>query len=72
LRLWFEFSARDGLTWNEVGIEDVGWVRALAGRGRRRPATVNWYLAGVFGFYDHPRSGVGMAAKRVAWRRSAR
>ena len=42
------------------------------GRGRR-PATVNRYLAGVFGFYDyHARAGVGVAAELVAWRRVSR
>ena len=31
---------------------------------------MNRYLAGVFGFYDHhARTGVGVAAELVAWRR---
>ncbi|MGO9928254.1 MAG: tyrosine-type recombinase/integrase, partial [Mycobacterium sp.] len=68
-----------------VGIEDmarfVAWLRAPApnvvvladGAGVRRPATVNRYLAGVFGFYDHhARSGLGVAAELVAWRRVSR
>ena len=43
------------------------------GAGARRPATVNRYLAGVFGFYDHhARSGLGVAAELVAWRRASR
>ena len=58
-----------------MGIEDVArfvaWLRAPAanvvvlaeGAGVRRPATVNRYLAAVFGFYDHhARTGVGVAA----------
>ena len=72
LKLWFEFLAWAKVGWEEVGIEDVArfvaWLRApapnvvvLADAPRvRRPATVNRYLAGVFGFYDHttgPASG---------------
>ena len=85
LKLWFEFLGRAGLCWDRVGIEDVarfvGWLRAPAENvivldatsGLRRPATVNRYLAGVFGFYDHhARAGIGVAAELVAWRRSAR
>ena len=72
-------------SWQEVGIEDVArfvaWLRAPApnvvvlaeGAGARRPATVNRYLAGVFGFYDHhARAGLGVAAELVAWRRASR
>ena len=63
LKLWFEFLQVAGTRWDEAGVEDVArfvaWLRAPAanvivladGRGARRPATVNWYLAGVFGFY---------------------
>jgi integrase len=85
LKLWFEFLARTGKNWEAVGIEDVArfvaWLRAPAdnvvvladGSGMRRPATVNRYLAGVFGFYDHhARAGLGVAAELVAWRRSSR
>jgi integrase len=85
LKLWFEFLAWADVGWAEVGIEDVArfvaWLRAPApnvvvladGTGARRPATVNRYLAGVFGFYDHhARSGLGVAAELVAWRRVAR
>ncbi len=85
LKLWFEFLAWARLDWAEVGIEDmarfVAWLRAPApnvvvladGAGVRRPATVNRYLAGVFGFYDHhARSGLGVAAELVAWRRVSR
>ena len=85
LKLWFEFLAWADLSWQEVGIEDVArfvaWLRAPApnvvvlaeGAGARRPATVNRYLAGVFGFYDHhARSGLGVAAELVAWRRASR
>ena len=44
------------------------WVLA-DGAAVRRPATVNRYLAGVFGFYDHhARAGLGVAAELVAWR----
>ena len=43
------------------------------GHWARRPATVNRYLAGVFGFYDHhARTGVGVAAELVSWRRISR
>jgi hypothetical protein len=43
------------------------------GNGARRPATVNRYLAGVFGFYDHhARADVQVAAGLVAWRRISR
>ena len=50
-----------------------GGQRDRAGGRERGPAarpTVNRYLAGVFGFYDHhARTGVGVAAELVAWRR---
>ena len=85
LKLWFEFLGSAKLSWAEVGIEDVArfvaWLRAPApnvvvlaeGAAARRPATVNRYLAGVFGFYDHhARSGLGVAAELVAWRRVSR
>ncbi len=85
LKLWFEFLARTGKNWEAVGIEDVArfvaWLRAPAdnvvvladGSGVRHPATVNRYLAGVFGFYDHhARAGLGVAAELVAWRRTSR
>ncbi len=85
LKLWFEFLAWAKVGWEEVGIEDVArfvaWLRAPApnvvvladGAGVRRPATVNRYLAGVFGFYDHhARAGLGVAPELVAWRRTSR
>ena len=85
LKLWFEFLASARLAWDQVGIEDVArfvsWLRApapnvvvLAGEaGRRRPSSVNRYLAGVFGFYDHhSRTGLTVAAELVAWRRVSR
>ena len=85
LKLWFEFLAVAGLAWDEVGIEDVArfvaWMRAPApnvvvlaeGAGVRRPASINRYLAGVFGFYDHhARTGLGVACELVAWRRVSR
>jgi hypothetical protein len=85
LKLWFEFLARVGLDWQQVGVDDVArfvsWLRAPAdnvvvldaGTGLRAPATVNRHLAGVFGFYEHhARSGVGVAAGLVAWRRIGR
>jgi site-specific recombinase XerD len=85
LKLWFEFLAGAGLAWDAVGIEDVarfvGWLRAPAPNvvvladeaARRRPSSVNRYLAGVFGFYDHhARTGVAVASELVAWRRASR
>ena len=85
LKLWFEFLVAAGLAWDRVSIEDVArfvaWLRAPApnvvvlaeGAGVRRPATVNRYLAGVFGFYDHhARTGLGVASELVAWRRVTR
>ena len=59
----------------------VAWLRAPAanvivlagGTGVREPATVNRYLAGVFGFYDHhARTGLQVAAELVSWRRISR
>jgi len=85
LKLWFEFLGHAAVNWDEAGAEDVarfvGWLRAPAGNvivladgnGARRPATVNRYLAGVFGFYDHhARTGVPVAAGLVSWRRISR
>ena len=85
LRLWFEFLGHAGTGWADVGVEDVArfvaWLRAPAenvivletGAGRRSAATVNRHLAAVFGLYDHhARSGVGVAAELVAWRRVSR
>jgi len=85
LKLWFEFLQHAAVNWDEAGAEDVarfvGWLRAPAGNvivladgnGARRPATVNRYLAGVFGFYDHhARTGVQVAAGLVSWRRISR
>jgi integrase len=85
LRLWLEFLGRIGVGWADAGVEDaarfVAWLRAPAenvivletGTGRRSPATVNRHLAAVFDFYDHhARSGVGVAAGLVAWRRVSR
>ena len=72
LKLWFEFLQHAAVSWDEAGVEDVArfvaWLRAPAenvivladGSGARGPATVNRYLAGVFGFYDHhARTGLG-------------
>src|SRR6266567_1954086 len=72
-------------SWDEAGVEDVArfvaWLRAPAGNvivlaggtGVREPATVNRYLAGVFGFYDHhARTGLRVAAELVSWRRISR
>jgi integrase len=85
LKLWFEFLAVAGLVWDEVGIEDVArfvaWLRAPAANvvvladeaARRRPSSINRYLAGVFGFYDHhARTGVAVASELVAWQRTSR
>lgn len=85
LRLWFEFLAQAGVGWAQVSAEDVArfvaWLRAPAenvivlegGTGQCSAATVNRHLAAVFGLYDHhARSGVGVAARLVAWRRVSR
>jgi len=85
LKLWFEFLSQTHRSWDHVGIEDVArfvaWLRAPAdnvivlahGNGVRAPATINRYLAGVFGFYDHhARTGLSVAAELVAWRRMSR
>ena len=85
LKLWFEFLQHAATRWDEAGVEDVArfvaWLRAPAGNvivladgnGVRGPATVNRYLAGVFGFYDHhARTGLGVAAELVSWRRISR
>lgn len=69
LKLWFEFLGAVGVDWAAAGVEDVArfvsWLRAPAenvivldkGTARRSAATVNRYLAGVFGFYDRPGWG---------------
>ncbi len=85
LKLWFEFLQLTAVRWDQAGVEDVArfvaWLRAPAGNvivlpdgsGVRGPATVNRYLAGVFGFYDHhARTGLGVAAELVWWRRISR
>jgi integrase/recombinase XerD len=85
LKLWFEFLQHTATSWDEAGAEDVArfvaWLRAPAGNvivladgsGVREPATVNRYLAGVFGFYDHhARTGLRVAAELVSWRRISR
>jgi integrase/recombinase XerD len=85
LKLWFEFLDAVGVDWARAGVEDVSrfvsWLRAPAanvivldtGTARRSAATVNRYLAGVFGFYQHhARAGVAVAADLVAWRRVGR
>ncbi len=85
LKLWFEHLERGGLSWSEVGVDDVArfvsWLRAPAanvivlesGTGVRTASTVNRHLAAVFGFYEHhARSGVAVAAGLVAWRRIGR
>jgi len=85
LKLWFEFLGHASVDWDEAGVEDVArfvaWLRAPAGNvivladgtGARAPATVNRYLAGVFGFYDHhARTGLQVAAELVSWRRISR
>ncbi len=85
LKLWFEFLSQAHRSWEHVGVEDVArfvaWLRAPAdnvivlsdGCGVRAPATINTYLAGVFGFYDHhARTGLSVAAELVTWRRMSR
>jgi len=85
LQLWFEFLQLTATGWDQAGVEDVArfvaWLRAPAGNvivlaegsGARAPATVNRYLAGVLGFYDHhARTGVGVAAGLVSLRRVSR
>jgi integrase/recombinase XerD len=62
--------------WRQLshGTAPAGNVIVLAGgSGARGPATVNRHLAGVFGFYDHhARTGLGVAAELVSWRRISR
>jgi site-specific recombinase XerD len=65
LKLWFEFLAHVGVDWRCAGPEDVArfvaWLRAPAenvivladASAVRAPASINRYLAAVFGFYDH-------------------
>jgi len=85
LKLWFEFLARVGRGWADVGVEDVArfvsWLRAPADNvvvldgaaARRSPSTVNRHLAAVFSFYEHhARGGVGPASALVAWKRVGR
>ena len=85
LKLWFEFLQLTATRWDQAGVEDVArfvaWLRAPAGNvivladgsGARGPATVNRYLAGVFGFYDHhARTGLEVAAQLVSLRRISR
>ena len=85
LRLWFELLEHAATSRDRAGVEDVArfvaWLRAPAGNvivlpdgsGARGPATVSRYLAGVFGFYDHhARTGLGVAAELVSWRRIGR
>ena len=85
LKLWFEFLAHVGVDWRCAGPEDVArfvaWLRAPAenvivladASAVRAPASINRYLAAVFGFYDHhARTGLGVADHLVAWRRISR
>jgi integrase/recombinase XerD len=55
-------------------MSQSGFVVVLpGGSGARGPVTVNRYLAGVFGFYDHhARTGLPVAAELVSWRRMSR
>jgi integrase/recombinase XerD len=85
LKLWFEFLGHAATSRDQAGVEDVArfvaWLRAPAGNvivlaggsGARGPATVNRYLAGVFGFYDHhARTGLAAASGLVWLRRISR
>jgi integrase/recombinase XerD len=85
LKLWFEFLAGAGESWDGAGLDDlarfVAWLRAPkagtvvveAGNAGRKPATVNQYLAAVFGFYDYlARTGVHLAEDLMTWRRAGR
>ena len=85
LKLWFEFLARIEVDWRQAGAEDaarfVAWLRAPAenvivladSSAVRTPATINRYLAAVFGLYDHHvRAGLGVGEQLVAWRRISR
>ncbi len=85
LKFWFEFCARRGIGWEAASVEDVArFVADLRspgenvivldpGAARRSPATINRHLGALFGFYEYQaRSGVGLAAGLVAWRRSSR
>lgn len=85
LKLWFEFLDAAGVGWDRAGLDDVAgfvaWLRAPktdtvvleAGDAGRKPATVNQYLAAVFGFYDYmARRGVTLAEDLMIWRRAGR
>ncbi len=85
LKLWFEFLHAAGVRWDGAGLDDVGrfvaWLRSPrrdsviidADQAGRKPATVNQYLAAVFGFYDYlARVGVGLAEDLMIWRRAGR
>jgi integrase len=85
LKLWFEFLAGAGVSWDGAGLDDVArfvaWLRSPrrdsviidADQAGRKPATVNQYLAAVFGFYDYlARTGVSLAADLMIWRRAGR
>jgi integrase/recombinase XerD len=85
LKLWFEFLQASGVRWDGAGLDDVGrfvaWLRSPRGdsvifaadHAGRQPATVNQYLAAVFGFYDYlARVGVGLAEDLMIWRRAGR
>jgi integrase len=85
LKLWFEFLAGTGVSWDGAGLEDVArfvaWLRAPKGgpwfvdgdKAARKPATVNQYLAALFGFYDYlARVGVSLVDDLMTWRRAGR
>jgi integrase/recombinase XerD len=85
LKLWFEFLHAEGVGWDGAGLDDVArfvaWLRSPrrdsviidADQAGRKPATVNQYLAAVFGFYDYlARTGVSLAEDLMIWRRAGR
>lgn len=85
LKLWFEFLAGAGMSFDRAGLDDVArfvaWLRAPKGgpwsldgeKAARKPATVNQYLAALFGFYDYlARAGVSLADDLMTWRRAGR
>lgn len=85
LKLWFEYGHAAGVSWDGAHLDDVArfvaWLRSPpsdllvidADRAGRKPATVNQYLAAVFGFYDYlARAGVSLADDLMIWRRAGR
>jgi hypothetical protein len=59
LKLFFEFLAEEGVGYEQASIEEVarfaGWLSAPGGGPgpSRAAATVNQYMAAIFGCYDY-------------------